>query len=298
LLPIVLVLLVRSALPVAWEGFMQNVRQTPFLTGFRMPHLGETLKVVRSVPGIILIVFLPPLSRFKPAQDGAVAVIRRFQLALLPVLIVALGITLASLSIISANTAGIASYMQPLLIGVYLAISSVLFAGRSRLQLQVGCLCVAIVFGAMRAVGMSTWGVACATDVGYSKSNQLVASQLAALKPGSTVVMSSAFLYNAVKHSDLNFIHSDWLAKAGGDSRASDLNGLLKIRPQEMVLTEFDYYRRFKPVLDDVKTNPAVLDLQITNTAKIPTPDSLKKYQHIVQHVSWAPVIVKFSWRD
>jgi hypothetical protein len=145
---------------------------------------------------------------------------------------------------------------------------------------------------------MTTWGLACATDVGYSKANQRVNSELANPTPGYTVIMSSAFLYEAVKHKDINLIHCDWMEKAGGDSLVSDVKGLFKLKPQKMILTQYDYYRRFEAVLAKAKDNPALRDIQITNTAKIRAPDSFKSLQRVVQHVSWAPVIVELSWRE
>jgi hypothetical protein len=296
-LPLALVLLVKIALPVAWEGFMQNVRQTPFLTGLRMPHVPEILKIVRSVPGIIVILLMLPASWFIHRQDHQ-PLPGRQHLVLSPMLLVASGISLASLCLISANTVGIASCLQPVLVAVYLTICSALIPRRSWLRLQIVCMSLAILLGAVRAIGMSTWGLACAADVGYSKANQYVDAELADSPKGSTVVMSSAFLYNAAKFKDINLVHCDWMEKAGGDSRISDLKGLFNLKPREMILTQYDYYRRFERVLDEAKNNPALSGIQITNTAKTPAPDSIEKFQHVVQHISWAPVIIKFSWRD
>lgn len=296
--PVGLVVMVKVAFPLAWAGFLEHARQTPSLTGLRIPTIPEILKIARSVPGIILIMILLPLSWFKQHDDLELSGGRRHELVLLPLILAALGITVASLCFMTSNTVGAANYLQPLLVAAYLTTCSALFPRRPWLRFQVICFSFAILLGAVRAVGMTTWGLACAADVGYSKANQLVEAELADHGPRYTVVMSSAFLYGAVKHENINFIHSDWMEKAGGDSRVSDLRGLLKLKPQKIILTQFDYYRRFEAVLREARDNPALRDIQITNTAKLRAPDSFKSVQHVVQHISWAPVIVDLSWRE
>ena len=210
----------------------------------------------------------------------------------------AAGITAASLCILTANIVGIANYLQPLVVATYLGICADLFPRRPWLRLQVVCLSFAILIGAIRAIGMTTWGLACAADVSYSQSNQIIDAQLAGHAEGYNVVASSAFLYDCVKHKGINFVHSDWLEKAGGDSQVSDLKGLFRLKPQKMILTQFDYYRRFERVLAEARKNPALTDIQVTNTTRTRAPDSYPSLQKIVQHVSWAPVIVDLTWRE
>lgn len=72
------------------------------------------------------------------------------------------------------------------------------------------------------------------------------------------------------------------------------LNGLLALKPHKLILTEFDYYRRYEPVVAELKARG--VSLEISNTAKIPVPDANKNMQRVVQHISWAPVIVSFDW--
>jgi len=34
-----------------------------------------------------------------------------------------------------------------------------------------------------------------------------------------------------------------------------------------------------------------------TNYSRLRAPDSFRKFQQVLQHVSWAPVIVEFDWK-
>ncbi len=63
-----------------------------------------------------------------------------------------------------------------------------------------------------------------------------------------------------------------------------------------LILTQFDYYRRYQPLLAQLKTRPGLAQLQIVNTAKLPAPDSIRPLQKVLQHISWAPVVVRVSW--
>ena len=65
-----------------------------------------------------------------------------------------------------------------------------------------------------------------------------------------------------------------------------------------MLLTQFDYYRRYEAVLADLKLQTNVVAFQVENNTRIPSPDSIHSVQRVVQHVSWAPVIVRFNWME
>ena len=41
-----------------------------------------------------------------------------------------------------------------------------------------------------------------------------------------------------------------------------------------MILTQYDYYRRFAPLLERVRTEPELKEIQVTNTARTRPPDS------------------------
>jgi hypothetical protein len=212
-------------------------------------------------------------------------------------LLPALGIMVASLTIIAPNTVAISNYLQPMIVAAYLGFCVSRQVEWNWLRLQVVCLVPAILLGSVRAVGMTTWGLACAADVNYSAAVQRVDQELAHLPAQSKVVMSSAFLYAASTHDDLNLIHSDWMTRAQGDSLVSDSQALIALKPGKMILTQYDYHRRMKAVLERVKNDPSLKDIQITNLAHTPPPDSIRPLQQVVQHVSWAPVIVNLEWR-
>ena len=235
------------------------------------------------------------MKTLKPTTEGST------NWALAPALPGAAGITAASLCILTANE----PWPSPIIFNrswsqLILASAPELFPRRSWLveSCKLFAFPLAILVGAIRAIGMTTWGLACAADVSYSQSNQIIDAQLAGHAEGYNVVASSAFLYDCVKHKGINFVHSDWLEKAGGDSQVSDLKGLFRLKPQKLILTQFDYYRRFERVLAEARKNPALMDVKVTNTAKTRAPDSYPSLQKILQHVSWAPVIVDLTWRD
>jgi hypothetical protein len=298
LVPIALVLFVKFELPNAWAGFMENVRQTPFLTGLRWPAFGEFLKIFRTVPAILLITVLLPISWMKQHYDFESSAGRREEIILLAALLPALGILAACLTLISPNTVGIANYLQPLIVASYLALTASLRTGENWLRLQVVCLVPAMLLGSVRAVGMTTWGVACAMDFSYADSVKRVEAELINHPPGYKVVMSSAFLYGVAHHDDLTFIHSDWMAPSHGDSRISDVRALTALKPEKIILTQFDYYRRYQTVLELAKTNSSLQDVQVINAAHTRAPDSYKSLQQVVQNISRAPVIVNLSWRN
>ncbi|MDB6020456.1 MAG: hypothetical protein JWQ04_313, partial [Pedosphaera sp.] len=137
LTPAILALLVKETLPTPWAGFMENVRQTPFLTGLRMPHWQEVMKVIRTVPGVLLVAFLLPWAWIKQRRDFASGLGFRHEMILLAALLPALGILAASLSIIAPNTVAIANYLQPIIVAAYLALSASLPTGDRWLRFQV-----------------------------------------------------------------------------------------------------------------------------------------------------------------
>jgi hypothetical protein len=77
----------------------------------------------------------------------------------------------------------------------------------------------------------------------------------------------------------------------------SDLQGLRNLRPTELILTQFDYYRRFEGVLADLKSDPGIRLVRIENPARVPAPESFERLRRVIQHVSWAPVIVDLDWK-
>jgi hypothetical protein len=296
LVPAALVLTVKFAFPHLWAGFLEHARQTPSLTGWRFPAVGDVLKVLRTAPGICLVAVLLPWSWLRQHSDADPAACARYEFVLLPALLAALAIVAACLFILTPNTVAIANYLQPLIVGAYLAFCATVFPAQRSPRCQIICLCLAALLGSTRAIGMSTWGLACASDVSYSTATHRIETELSTLPRGAVVVISSPFLYDAAKHSDLTLVHSDWMGKAWANPPLSDLDALKALKPRKMILSQFDFYRRDQPVLEQL--DPALCEVHITNTARILPPDAHPPLRRVIEHVSWAPVIVDLNWRN
>jgi hypothetical protein len=296
--PAAMVAMVRFGFPLLWQGFQEHARQTPTWTGLRTIYVVEVIKVVRAVPGILVAAaFLPLLWWRDPAKLGLPAPSGGVILLVL-LLLGALTIVAASLTCMTANMAGMAGHVQPLIVGLYLALAAPLIPRGPWRSLQTVCLAGAVLLGSVRAVGMSTWGIACARDVGCSAAIGRVRAEMDRQPPGATVVLSSAYLYEAARHPNVRYLHSDWLIGAHrGPQLETDMAGLDLQKPAEFILTQFDYYRRYKLVFDSAKSDPRVAHIEIENTAKVLPPDAYDSLQRVVQHISWAPVIVRLAWK-
>lgn len=296
--PAVLVAAVRVLRPEWWAGFLEHARQTPSLTGWRAPELGDILKIIRTVPAVCLLIPMLPLAWVKQYNNVDHAKYARFEFALIPLFLAALAVVVAALFVLTPNTIAIAAYLQPLIVAAYLGFSLALFAGQRWMRFQILCLCLAAALGSIRAVGTSTWGLACASDVGYSAAIRDVNTELAAQPTGSMVIVSSAYLYDASNRSNLTLIHSDWMHPAKASPPVTDLQALISLKPRAIILTQFDYYRRYQVTLAEAKTNRELAEIKITDTAKIRPPDAYPSFQRVLQQISWAPIIVDLSWRD
>ncbi len=297
IVPVTLAVIVKQGFPAVWAGFQENVQQTNFLSGLRMPELSEVAKVIRTAPGVLLTaVFLPAAFLKCRANYQTVAGIRNL-MVLAPGLLGAAGIAIASLFVLASNTVGtITCYLQPLVVICFLAVSGTVFAEQRWRRAQTTLLMLAMLAGSVRAIGMSTWGLACAQDVSYWKAIDRVRHELDKDAPGSVVVVSSAFLYEAARHDGIKAIHSDWL-KPAHDPANHTAEGLIADKPAQLILTQFDYYRRFEALLTEAKSDPALADVKVENLATVRPPDAIKSLRQVIQHISWAPVIVKMTWK-
>jgi hypothetical protein len=299
IVPAALVALVVLAFPHLWAGFLEHARQTPSFTGLRRPLFGEFLKVFRTAPGVIAVaIFLPVALVLTPAlapTSTSPAKIRGpvLTLAATPA---ALAVIVSCLSVLTPNMVAIAGYLQPVIVGSFLAFStSAVAAPRWKRPLVLFFILLALI-GSTRAIGMSTWGLVCAKDFGYSAAIHRVRSELDSAAPGLTVVLSSAYLYEAARHNQVRSIHSDWLHLLE-KPRPSESQALLALKPAKLILTQFDFYRRYEPILTELKSRAPNVEFQVIQTAKIPAPDSFPSLQKVVQNISWAPIIVTFDWK-
>ncbi len=291
-----LVALVKFRQPLWWAGFLEHVRITPSVTGFRLPLVGDILKVVRTTAGIVV------------ASAGVVWLLRnrpefRTKLATSPALlvatsgvVVALALVGGCLLVLTPNTIHIAGYLQPLMVGCFLAVA---FGGNARmgakLKLVFGVLVVgAVMVVSVRAMGMTTWGVLCARDVSRAEALQQVNEELDAVADGGKVFVSAAYLYETASRTNLTWIHSDWPAPAVSDRW--ELHALESLQPKKLLLTQFDYYRRYEVVVAQFRRQRGDVEVRIDNFARVQPPDAIPATQKFVQHISWAPVVVEFDW--
>jgi hypothetical protein len=296
-LSVLLALIAKFGFPNWWAGFVENFGDNPSVQGWHWPDASSILKCVRTLPGLGLVLLLAPLGLW--SRGGFKMTGSTTWVLMLAATASALGVVAASLFYLTSNYVAFAAYLQPLVVGAFLGWWGSLglrVPGRCGL---VGLFVVAIVLGAVRAVGMTTWGVLCARDMGYSQAKALVAEELnglGTLEP-KVVVVSSAFLYGAAEHRNCRLIHSDYVIRPKPGLVDGDLMGLLTQKPSRLILTQFDYYRRYGPTLALLKARSEVASLTITNTANVRPPDASPSLQKVVQHVSWAPVIVTVEWK-
>jgi hypothetical protein len=289
-------LFIARAYPLLWQGFLENARKTPVCNGFRIPATTEILKLGRTAPVFLIAIGLLPflLTQRKRLLADASGDIPWLSLtvgvAVMGTLMLAAAMVLAS-----PNYVMYVLFAQVLLTAGLLALGWRLAPGSRRGLWAALVCCLALV--SVRAVGMTTWGLACAADVSHSTAIQLVRGELDKAPPDSKVVLSSAFLYEAARHRQVTAIHEDWVQPARRGQPEDFGGALLRLRPAELILTQFDYYRRYQPVLEDLKSRRELVEIELTNAARTPPPDAFKSFQKVVQHVSWAPVIVRFNWK-
>jgi hypothetical protein len=291
-----LVALVKFVHPQWWAGFQEHVRVTPSITGLRVPRVDDLLKVVRTAPGIILVM----IGLGWLTLSGSLSRERlRGSLPMLVTLsgtLAALGLMSGCLFVLTPNTIHIAGYLQPVIVGSFLA-AEIARVGRPTLRWKqltpflAGALLVSV-----RAIGLTTWGVACANDVSYTTARSRVSSELDSIPSGSTVFVSAAFLYETARRTNVTWLHSDWPAPAS--EAGWELHALENLKPAKLILTQFDYYRRYETVLADFQRIHPGIEIRTTNVAQVRPPDASRSWQKIVQHVSWAPVVVDFTWRE
>jgi hypothetical protein len=298
LTPFVLLAVGRFGFPQWWTGFVENAQDNPSASGLRSPQVDELLKLIRSLPGFLLVLLLalPALPRIRVGLPE----IQRSQLALfLGTTVGTLAVCVLGLFYLTANYIPLfAAYLQPLAVGaglVWLAATKSFYVPRA-VVVGAGCACIAL--GGIRAVGMTTWGALCARDVTYADACRIVARELDASSSSAsrTAVLSAAYLYGAGGLTNLNRIHSDYVVPLRGRATESDLVGLLALKPDRLLLTQFDYFRRYEPVLAELRQAHAEVDVRITNTAHVRAPEADRLTRKVVQHISWAPVIVEIAW--
>jgi len=72
---------------------------------------------------------------------------------------------------------------------------------------------------------------------------------------------------------------------------------IVREKPRKLLLTQFDYYRHFVGPVAQLRGMPKVVSVVVKDSAHTPPPDASNRWQRVVQHISWAPVIVELEWR-
>ncbi len=299
LTPPVLVMLVKTQFPLAWAGFQENVNLNPsFLTGWHAPTLLSILKALRTVPGVLFVTGLLLWCGIRRPGRLVSVLWTGPGLVLTLSLLASLGVTAVSLAMFAPELiVNMVNYLQPLVVADKLALASNLFpethSGRW-LRAQTAGLMLLLLLGCVRGIGMSTWGLACARDVSSSAALHRVDDELERQPAHSAAVLSSAYLYEAARQTNVALIHSDYVRSS---LRSTDTEGVLERKPVLLILTQYDYYRRFETVVSDLKSNPQVRGVRVENTARIRAPDSYPQLRQVIQHIAWAPVIIDIAWK-
>ncbi len=279
--------------PLWWQGFLENGRKQSVVQGLHWPRLLDLMKLVRTVPLFVLSLALMPwmlLTRSShPVGPWWCLTMGTWAMG-----IITLGLAMTWMA---PDYGGYTVYLQ-VLVGAGMLEA---LAQRSRPLLKWSALAlpVCVILVSFRAVGMSTWGVACAWSNGYFKTQEQLKTTLEPYtRSQSPVILSSAYLYEASQLGVQHPIHSDWYFDRADLSSNADVQGLIQLKPEMMVLTQFDYYRAFKSVLKKLETQSVKPAIFVKNLAVTPAPDSYVSLQRFVQHVSWAPVVVRLNWNS
>ena len=289
------VLAIAKLEPRWWAGFMENASQQSVASvGLRIPNVGDLLKLVRTLPVFVLALALLPLLALRwrdlcRRQESWLALTAG-------VFILGWGAIAADLTLLSPQYVGQLVYLQVLLAAGLLALLPEIFPRPAK------CFCVPVLAAcvlliSIRAVGMCTWGAACAVKNGRVKSEAMVRRELQVSSASpAPVLVSSAYLYAAATGAVTNVFYADWYFDHAHWTNNADVAGLMRLRPQKLVLTQFDYYRSFAIPLEKLRQQSGVVVIGVRDEAQVRTPDSMPALQRVVQHISWAPVVVDLRW--
>jgi hypothetical protein len=196
----------------------------------------------------------------------------------------------ASLFVVGTNYVWAAAYPQPLIVALWLMAraSSHHKPPESKNRLSFAVLAVAIAIFSIRAVALTTWGVISSIDFGKSSASREIRRVLDGLPDGAEIIVSSPYLYDLAGQQRLKTFHADWIGPYGEPGR---------VNPAVMVLTPYDYFRRFESELKEKDRRHHIARWEVLTMQRVPVPDQFPAYQRLVQHISWAPVIVQVEWR-
>ena len=292
----VITLAIAKLEPRWWAGFMESAGQQSVMTsGLHGPHAGEVAKLVRTTPIFLLGLLLVPwfLGRQKAIWASAAA----WPALVTGIFVMGWGLLVVSLTLLPANYFGYAIFTQVLLAAGLLALVRE-HAPQREAWLRAGLwACVALV--SVRAVGMTSWGAACAWKNSYQNTQTVLREELEPyVHSDQPVLVSSPFLYGATAIGVKNPIHSDWYFDHAHWTNNAQTTALERLHPPKLVLSQFDYYRNFEELLAQFQTHPELVAVRVRNLAVLRAPDSIPSLQRVIQHISWAPVVVDLDWKQ
>jgi hypothetical protein len=287
--------------PLWWAGFMESARQQSVMsTGFHLPDHFSLLKLGRSVPVFVLALGLFPLLLAKHREVFSIlhdSDPKNSAWFLLCAGIFVMGWILlaADLTLLAADYVGYAMFTQIILAAGLYALAPKIWPGRRMVLNGLIVACALLV--SIRAIGLTTWGVACAQKNNYWRTRETLRTELQPYtNSASPVLVSSAFLYAAADVGVKNLIHCDWYFDHAHWTNDADLNAFIRLKPAKVVVTQFDYYRSYAPLLDRLRARSTGVDIRVRDLAQVKPPDAIPSLSHVVQHISWAPVIVDLTW--
>jgi hypothetical protein len=289
---VAIVFMVIEMRPLWWHGFLENGQKQSVTGGFHAPHFFELIKLIRTEPVFLMALgFLPfALARRKQLAAGTWASLA------IGVFVMGLATLFLTMTLIAPDYVKYVIYGQVILAAGLLAGTAKLFPEKKS---PVRCLILAcVILVSIRAVGMTTWGAACAWENSYWQTQKTLQAELKPFVNSNVpVVISSAFLYRAQEMDVRHPIHSDWYYDRANYAPNADFEGIVKLHPAKLVLTQFDYYRGFTGLLAKLRQHPELVSINVRDETRVRTPDASPSLQRIVQHISWAPVIVDLNWK-
>jgi hypothetical protein len=282
--------------PLWWAGFMESARQQSVVSsGWHLPNAHMILKFLRTVPVFVIAVGIVPIiflrwRQFEPGKSAWIALVAG-------IFVMGWVLLVAAETLLAPDYATFAISTQVILAAGLLGMTEIYFPRRVRLTRALLIACCVLV--SVRAIGMSTWGVACAWKNSYTSTQKILRQEFAPFVVSDRpILISSAFLYCAEDMGVKNPVHAEYYFDHASWTNNAQLNAILNLRPTRLALTQFDYYRGFLPLLEALRQCPECESVRVRNVAGMPVPDARTSTQLVLQHISWAPVLVDLDWKD
>lgn len=280
--------------PLWWHGFLENATKQSAVGGFHLPHFLDLVKLVRNTPVFLVTLGLLPwlLSRCRqlPADQ------RPWLYLTAGIFTMGWMLLLVNMTLLSPDYVFYVLFSQVLLATGLLALAKTFSPAANVWLRRLLWGCVLLV--SVRAIGMSTWGAACAWKNSYAGAQTVLHRELTPfVNSPAPVVISSQFLYGAQIIGVTHPIHSDWYYDRALTAPDADWDGFLRLRPTRLLLGQFDYYRSYLPLLARLRQHPELVTVNVRDCAQVRPPDAIPALARVVQHISWAPVIVDLEWK-